>query len=156
MSAVVVEVARAVLIAERAFLVLVVCGVRAIVVAFRAVVLLCCGVAPRAIDVLDAVRALVVVERGVWFLVLFVERVFVALRDIFVVFFCREMPRTGCLDTVVFCGDVAREIEFSPRTAASAEPTLKNSVTRINIIPLIPYIGIILSKYVVINKRNEL
>ena len=136
---VVVDVARAVLIAERAFLVFVVCGVRAIAVAFRAVVLFFCVVALRVICALDAVRALVVVERAVVAALVFLtERMFDAARGIVVVFFCTEIPRTGCLVVIVFCDVATRETEFSSRTAASAKPTLKNSVTRVNIIPFIP------------------
>jgi hypothetical protein len=132
---------RAVFIATRAFLVPPVFGERVIFVAFRAVVLFCCGVAPRAIDVLDAVRALVVVERAVVAALVFLtERMFDAARGIVVVFFCTEIPRTGCLVVIVFCDVATRETEFSSRTAASAKPTLKNSVTRVNIIPFIPYI----------------
>ena len=80
----------------------------------------------------------------------------VVARGAMFVFFCTEMPRTGCLDILVFCDEATREIEFSPRATASAEPTLQNSVTRSNMIPFILNMNCILSKYSFGNKKNEM
>ena len=48
--------------------------------------------------------------------------------------------RTDCLGDAIFCMVAVRVTEFSPRTAASAGPTPKNSVTKSNMIPFITVI----------------